>query len=147
MPSVVAATNWNGLDRGSEKFGSRVEGFRLIFFFFIVFCRLENEIRGEANERRMGPADEFSRGDSERVSTRDGSEEDVRMSFLCQEFDLPCQNCMSTLFCFREINKSIAEENLRLAEQHKSRQEYLNQVLYKNKPTAEFFEQFNRDAR
>ncbi|XP_029041650.1 RIB43A-like with coiled-coils protein 2 [Osmia bicornis bicornis] len=46
-----------------------------------------------------------------------------------------------------EINKRIAEENLKLAEQHKSHQEYLNRELYKNKPTAEFFEQFNKDAR
>ncbi|XP_031839653.1 RIB43A-like with coiled-coils protein 1 [Nomia melanderi] len=46
-----------------------------------------------------------------------------------------------------ETNKKIAEENLQLAEQHKSHQEYLNRVLYKNKPTAAFFEQFNRDAR
>lgn len=45
------------------------------------------------------------------------------------------------------MNKKIAEENLQLAEQHKSHQEYLNRVLYKNKPTAAFFEQFNRDAR
>ncbi|XP_034171200.2 RIB43A-like with coiled-coils protein 2 [Osmia lignaria lignaria] len=46
-----------------------------------------------------------------------------------------------------EINKRIAEENLKLAKQHKSHQEYLNRELYKNKPTAEFFEQFNKDAR
>ncbi|XP_076620172.1 RIB43A-like with coiled-coils protein 2 [Colletes latitarsis] len=46
-----------------------------------------------------------------------------------------------------DIKKKIAEENLQLAEQHKSHQEYLNRILYKNKPTAAFFEQFNRDAR
>lgn len=46
-----------------------------------------------------------------------------------------------------EIKRQIAKENLELAEQHKSHQEYLNRVLYKNKPTAAFFEQFNRDAR
>ncbi|XP_076237645.1 RIB43A-like with coiled-coils protein 2 [Calliopsis andreniformis] len=46
-----------------------------------------------------------------------------------------------------EVNKKIAEENLQLAQQHKVHQEYLNRVVYKNKPTAEFFEQFNRDAR
>lgn len=47
----------------------------------------------------------------------------------------------------REIQKKIAVENLELAQQHKSHQEYLNRVLYKTKPTAAFFEQFNRDAR
>ncbi|XP_043525985.1 RIB43A-like with coiled-coils protein 2 [Frieseomelitta varia] len=46
-----------------------------------------------------------------------------------------------------EIQKKIAVENLELAQQHKSHQEYLNRVLYKTKPTAAFFEQFNRDAR
>ncbi|XP_043253277.1 RIB43A-like with coiled-coils protein 2 [Colletes gigas] len=46
-----------------------------------------------------------------------------------------------------DVKKKIAEENLQLAEQHKSHQEYLNRTLYKNKPTAAFFEQFNRDAR
>ncbi|XP_043601141.1 RIB43A-like with coiled-coils protein 2 [Bombus pyrosoma] len=46
-----------------------------------------------------------------------------------------------------EIKRKIAEENLELAQQHKSHQDYLNRVLYKNKPTAAFFEQFNRDAR
>ncbi|OAD57189.1 RIB43A-like with coiled-coils protein 2 [Eufriesea mexicana] len=46
-----------------------------------------------------------------------------------------------------EIKRQIAEENLELAQRHKSHQQYLNRVLYKNKPTAEFFEQFNRDAR
>ncbi|KAK1131399.1 hypothetical protein K0M31_017684 [Melipona bicolor] len=46
-----------------------------------------------------------------------------------------------------EIQKKIAVENLELAQQHKSHQEYLNRVLYKSKPTAAFFEQFNRDAR
>ena len=46
-----------------------------------------------------------------------------------------------------DIKKKVAEENLQLAHQQKSHQEYLNRVLYKNKPTAAYFEQFNRDAR
>ncbi|XP_011646865.1 RIB43A-like with coiled-coils protein 2 isoform X2 [Pogonomyrmex barbatus] len=46
-----------------------------------------------------------------------------------------------------ELNKKIAEENLRLAEQQKQHQEYLNQVVYKNQPTAAFYEQFNRATR
>lgn len=46
-----------------------------------------------------------------------------------------------------EIKKKIAKENLELAEQQKSHQEYLNCVLYKNKATAAFYEQFNKDAR
>ncbi|KAH0950058.1 hypothetical protein HN011_005857 [Eciton burchellii] len=46
-----------------------------------------------------------------------------------------------------ELNKKIAEENLQLARQQKSHQEYLNRVLYKNKSTAAFFEQFNKGTR
>ncbi|EZA53973.1 RIB43A-like with coiled-coils protein [Ooceraea biroi] len=46
-----------------------------------------------------------------------------------------------------EVNKKIAEENLRLAEQQKSHQEYLKRVLYKNEPTAAFYEQFNKGTR
>lgn len=49
--------------------------------------------------------------------------------------------------CCRDIKKKVAEENLQLAHQQKSHQEYLNRVVYKNKPTAAYFEQFNRDAR
>ncbi|XP_033215002.1 RIB43A-like with coiled-coils protein 2 isoform X2 [Belonocnema kinseyi] len=46
-----------------------------------------------------------------------------------------------------QLNKQIAEENLRLAEQQKSQQEYLNRVIYKNRPSREFFEQFNKGTR
>ncbi|XP_046836004.1 RIB43A-like with coiled-coils protein 2 isoform X1 [Vespa crabro] len=46
-----------------------------------------------------------------------------------------------------ELNKKIAEENLRLAEQQKSYQEYLNRVVYKNKPSLEYFLQFNKGTR
>ncbi|XP_011868101.1 PREDICTED: RIB43A-like with coiled-coils protein 2 [Vollenhovia emeryi] len=46
-----------------------------------------------------------------------------------------------------ELNKKIAEENLRLAEQQKQHQEYLNHTVYKNQPTAAFYEQFNKGTR
>ncbi|CAL1688908.1 unnamed protein product [Lasius platythorax] len=46
-----------------------------------------------------------------------------------------------------EFNKKIAEENLQLAEQQKLHQEYLNRVIYKNQPTAAFYEQFNKGTR
>ncbi|XP_025159066.1 RIB43A-like with coiled-coils protein 2 isoform X1 [Harpegnathos saltator] len=46
-----------------------------------------------------------------------------------------------------ELNKKIAEENLQLAERQKSHQDYLNRVLYKNMPTADFYEQFNKSTR
>ncbi|XP_043276619.1 RIB43A-like with coiled-coils protein 2 [Venturia canescens] len=44
-------------------------------------------------------------------------------------------------------NKRIAEENLQLAHQQKCQQEYLRKVVYKNKPSPEFFEQFNKSTR
>ncbi|XP_015516629.2 RIB43A-like with coiled-coils protein 2 [Neodiprion lecontei] len=47
----------------------------------------------------------------------------------------------------RQISKQVAEENLQLAEAQKSHQDYLNRVVYKNKPTAAFFEQFNKGTR
>lgn len=47
----------------------------------------------------------------------------------------------------RELNRKIANENLQLAEQQKSRQDYLNRVFYKNIPTAAFYEQFNKGTR
>ncbi|XP_048512054.1 RIB43A-like with coiled-coils protein 2 isoform X2 [Athalia rosae] len=47
----------------------------------------------------------------------------------------------------RQISKQVAEQNLQLAEQQKSQQNYLNRVVYKNKPTAAFFEQFNKGTR
>ncbi|XP_014474974.1 PREDICTED: RIB43A-like with coiled-coils protein 2 isoform X2 [Dinoponera quadriceps] len=46
-----------------------------------------------------------------------------------------------------ELNKKIAEENLRMAERQKSHQDYLNRVLYKNIPAAAFYEQFNKSTR
>lgn len=46
-----------------------------------------------------------------------------------------------------ELNKKIAEENLQLAEQQKLHQEYLNRVIYRNQPTAAFYEQFNKGTR
>ncbi|XP_011684604.1 PREDICTED: RIB43A-like with coiled-coils protein 2 [Wasmannia auropunctata] len=46
-----------------------------------------------------------------------------------------------------ELNKKIAEENLRLAEQQKQHQEYLNHIVYKNQPTAAFYDQFNKGTR
>ena len=51
------------------------------------------------------------------------------------------------LLIYRQLNKQIAEENLQLAQQQKSHQQYLNHVVYKNKPTAAFFEQFNKSTR
>lgn len=52
-----------------------------------------------------------------------------------------------TLYSSRELNKKIAEENLRLAQQQKQHQEYLDRVVYKNQPTAAFYEQFNKGTR
>ncbi|KAK5643102.1 hypothetical protein RI129_006947 [Pyrocoelia pectoralis] len=47
----------------------------------------------------------------------------------------------------RERRISLAEENKRLATEHKNHQEYMNKIVYRNKPTAAFFEQFNKSTR
>ncbi|XP_066589488.1 RIB43A-like with coiled-coils protein 2 [Prorops nasuta] len=46
-----------------------------------------------------------------------------------------------------ELNKKIAEENLRLAQLQKSQREYINRSPFSSGPTADFFEQFNRSTR
>ncbi|XP_034951405.1 RIB43A-like with coiled-coils protein 2 [Chelonus insularis] len=47
----------------------------------------------------------------------------------------------------RETRKQIAAENLQLAQQQKSRQNYLNTKVYKYQPKSEFFDKFNSCAR
>ncbi|KAG5317669.1 RIBC2 protein, partial [Pseudoatta argentina] len=46
-----------------------------------------------------------------------------------------------------ELNKKIVEKNLRLAEQQKQHQKYLNHFVYKHQLTADFYEQFNKGTR
>ncbi|CAG5103683.1 Similar to RIBC2: RIB43A-like with coiled-coils protein 2 (Homo sapiens) [Cotesia congregata] len=46
-----------------------------------------------------------------------------------------------------ELRKRIAEENLQLAQQQKSHQDYLNKVVYKYQQEPEFFNQFNSCPR
>ncbi|KAF2901612.1 hypothetical protein ILUMI_04569 [Ignelater luminosus] len=47
----------------------------------------------------------------------------------------------------REKNKEIAEENKRMAVDHKNYINYLEKIVYSNKPTAAFYEQFNKSTR
>ncbi|KAB0799619.1 hypothetical protein PPYR_07499 [Photinus pyralis] len=47
----------------------------------------------------------------------------------------------------RERRIALAEENKRLASEHKNHEEYMNKIVYRNKPTAAFFEQFNKSTR
>lgn len=53
----------------------------------------------------------------------------------------------SICFFYREINRQIAQENLKLAKEQKERQQYLNNVVYKNVPTAAYFGWFNKSTR
>ncbi|XP_063978882.1 RIB43A-like with coiled-coils protein 2 [Diachasmimorpha longicaudata] len=46
-----------------------------------------------------------------------------------------------------QINKQIAEENLRLAQQQRLHQEHLNRRVYKKDHMPEFFQQFNTTTR
>ncbi|KAK9873483.1 hypothetical protein WA026_022895 [Henosepilachna vigintioctopunctata] len=43
--------------------------------------------------------------------------------------------------------KALAEENLKMAEEQKLRVKYLQQVVYSNRPTAAYFDQFNKSTR
>ncbi|XP_044254489.1 RIB43A-like with coiled-coils protein 2 [Tribolium madens] len=47
----------------------------------------------------------------------------------------------------REMVKSLAEENRKLAVEQKQRKEFLEKVVYKNTPTSEFYDQFNKSTR
>ncbi|ESN91169.1 hypothetical protein HELRODRAFT_90340 [Helobdella robusta] len=47
----------------------------------------------------------------------------------------------------KEMMKMLADENLKLAREQRSMQQYLNKDLYTNEPTAEFFKQFNTSTR
>ncbi|XP_057663166.1 RIB43A-like with coiled-coils protein 2 [Diorhabda carinulata] len=47
----------------------------------------------------------------------------------------------------KERKKKLAEENLRLAEEQKSRRRFLDKVVYSNIPSDEFYDQFNRTVR
>ncbi|XP_066257088.1 RIB43A-like with coiled-coils protein 2 [Euwallacea similis] len=47
----------------------------------------------------------------------------------------------------REERRKIAEENMRLAEEQRSRNNFLNRVVYANRATEEYFEQFNKTTR
>lgn len=45
------------------------------------------------------------------------------------------------------MSKEIADENMRLAEEQKSRQDYLNKKIYKRQHMPDFINQFNTTAR
>ncbi|KAK4886243.1 hypothetical protein RN001_002514 [Aquatica leii] len=42
---------------------------------------------------------------------------------------------------------ALAEENKRMALEQKNHQDYMNKIVYRNKPTAAFFDQFNTSTR
>lgn len=47
----------------------------------------------------------------------------------------------------KEENKRLAEENKKMGIEQKNHQEYLKRIVYTNKPTAAYYEQFNKSAR
>jgi len=47
----------------------------------------------------------------------------------------------------KELEKSIAEENMRLMQEQRGVQSHLNKEVYTNPPTDEFFAQFNTSTR
>lgn len=46
-----------------------------------------------------------------------------------------------------ELNRRMADENRRLAQEQLSHQDYLNKEVYTNPPTASYFMQFNTSTR
>lgn len=52
-----------------------------------------------------------------------------------------------TMVIFRELDKQLAEENLKMAEEQKSRKQFLEKVVYTNRPTPEYYDQFNKSTR
>ncbi|KAL1509678.1 hypothetical protein ABEB36_004383 [Hypothenemus hampei] len=47
----------------------------------------------------------------------------------------------------RDERKKIAEENLRLAEEQRSRKKFFNEIVYSNRATEKYFDQFNKTSR
>lgn len=48
---------------------------------------------------------------------------------------------------FRDMEKRLADENKEMSIQQKNNKEYLQKVVYTNKPTAAYFDQFNTSTR
>lgn len=51
------------------------------------------------------------------------------------------------LIIFREMIRNLAEENKKLAAEQKTRKEFLEKVVYRNRPSQEFYDQFNKSTR
>lgn len=47
----------------------------------------------------------------------------------------------------RDEQKKVAEENKRMGVEQKNHKEYLDKIVYSNKPTAAYYEQFNKSTR
>ncbi|XP_065159348.1 RIB43A-like with coiled-coils protein 2 [Atheta coriaria] len=47
----------------------------------------------------------------------------------------------------QELSRVIAEENLRLSREQRDKELFLKKVVYTNRPTDEFYDQFNKTAR
>lgn len=47
----------------------------------------------------------------------------------------------------KAINREIQEENIRLAAEQKNRIQYFDKVVYTNRPTPDYFSQFNTTTR
>lgn len=47
----------------------------------------------------------------------------------------------------KEEQRQLAEENKRMGIEQRNHQEYLEKIVYRNKPTAAFFDCFNKSTR
>ncbi|CAG9762832.1 unnamed protein product [Ceutorhynchus assimilis] len=79
-------------------------------------------------------------------------ESDVRMQ---REFDDYINGTQKSIYLMdqelerkqRDIRKKIAQENLKMAEEHRSRKNYFDKIVYTNRPTEDYFQQFNKTSR
>ena len=46
-----------------------------------------------------------------------------------------------------DLDRQLAEDNIRLGEEQRSTKSYLDRELYTNKPSREYFSQFNTSTR
>lgn len=52
-----------------------------------------------------------------------------------------------SVYIFSDIDKQMAEENRQMGVEQKNKKEYLEKVVYTNRPTAAYFDQFNTSTR
>ncbi|XP_017775784.1 PREDICTED: RIB43A-like with coiled-coils protein 2 [Nicrophorus vespilloides] len=92
---------------------------------------------------------------AQKAQILEGKEKKLQEKRLEQDYDEYVSNLQKTICAMdneiarqqRQLNKQVAEENKRLSIEQKNHQQYLKRIVYTNKPTAAYYDQFNRTAR